>query len=282
MTDSAASADGYCEKLVRETDRDRFLASLFAPQPQRRHLLALYAFDIEIARIRHAAHEPMPGEIRLQWWREAISGARDDEAMANPVAAAMLDVIAAYDLPRQPLLDLIEARSFDLYTDPMVSVAALEGYADKTDGGIVGIAAGIAAGEAPDPAIRRAIFAQTIVRIMQSLARDASRGQLYLPLDLMQQFGADPSDLFAGKVTPELEAVLANLRLRARNALVAAHVAAGAVRPAMLPALLPLAPVKLSLQQMERGQHPLHPRGLSQWRRQWSIWRASRNPSRMF
>ena len=281
MTSAAADAEHYCETLVRDADRDRFLATLFAPQPQRRHLLALHAFDIEIARIRYAVHEPMAGEIRLQWWREAIGGERDGEAAANPVAAALIDAIAVHALPRQPFIDLIEARSFDLYTDPMVSVAALDGYADKTDGGILTLAARIAAGAPPDPAIRRAAFAQTTVRIVQSLARDAARGQLYLPLDVMQQFGAAPEDLFAGKVTPELEAVLANLRLRARDALAAARSALGAMTPAMLPAVLPLAPVKPLLKAMERAHPAFTPPDVSRWRRQWAIWRASRDPARM-
>jgi phytoene synthase len=284
MASSAESADSYCEKLVRGADRDRFLAALFAPKPQRRHLLALYAFDVEIARIRHAVHEPMPGEIRLQWWREAVGRERDEEAAANPVAAALLQAITANDLPLQPFLDLIEARSFDLYSDPMLSMAALEGYADKTDGVIVGLAALIAAGKPVDPSIRRIALAQTIVRILQSLARDASRGQLYLPLDLMQQFGAEPADLLAGKITPELEAVLANLRLRARNALAGAQVAVVAVAaatPAMLPAILPLATIKPSLQRMEREHAPFAAPRLPQWRRQWAIWLAARDPSRM-
>ncbi|HWM82554.1 MAG TPA: squalene/phytoene synthase family protein [Pseudolabrys sp.] len=280
MTSPADSAYRYCEKLVYDTDRDRYLATLFAPKPQRRHLLALYAFDIEIARIRHVVHEPMPGEIRLQWWRDAISRQRDEEAAANPVAAALLDTIDNHRLPLQPFLDLIEARSFDLYTDPMVSVAALDGYADKTDGGIVGLAALVATGASPEPAIRRAIFARTIVRLLQSLPHDASRGQLYLPLDLMQQFGAEPGDLLAGKATPEVEAVLANLRLRARDALTAAR--AAAVAPAMLPVLLSLAPVKPLLQRMEREHHPFAPPESPRWMRQWSIWRASRDPSRLF
>ena len=65
----------HCETLVREADKDRFVATLFAPQKYRRALHALYAFNVEIARVREVAREPMPGEIRLQWWRDAFAGA---------------------------------------------------------------------------------------------------------------------------------------------------------------------------------------------------------------
>ena len=65
---------------MREADRDRYLASLFAPAGPRDALFALYAFNVEIARVRELAREPMPGEIRLQWWREVLAGERESEA----------------------------------------------------------------------------------------------------------------------------------------------------------------------------------------------------------
>src|ERR1700719_5199497 len=104
----------HCEALVRATDRDRYLAGLFAPAAARRHLYALYAFASEIARVREAAHEPLPGEIRLQWWRDALSGKGRGEALANPIAAAFLDTVAQCALPKEPLIALIDAHAFDL------------------------------------------------------------------------------------------------------------------------------------------------------------------------
>lgn len=279
MQDDAAD---HCARLVRAADRDRFLAGLYAPLPARRRLFALYAFDSEIARVPQAVREPMAGEIRLQWWRDVIGGERAGEAAANPVSAALIAAIGEGYLPRGPLLDLIEARGFDLYDDPMASLAALEGYADKTAGNMLRLAA-LALSEAPpDPLIRHAAFAATLLHIVQALPRAASRGRLYLPLDLMRSFGADPADLLAGKVTPELQAVLANLHLRAREALAAARALLPDVPEGMLPALLPLAPVRTQLARVERSEDPLHPPALAQWRRQWLIWRAARDPARLF
>jgi len=122
--------DGFahCENLVRAGDKDRWLASLFAPGERRAHLYALYAFNLEVARVRELAREPMAGEIRLQWWREVIAGTRPGEAAAHPVAAVLLETIARYGLPVQTFLDLIEARAFDLYNDPMPTLDAFAGY----------------------------------------------------------------------------------------------------------------------------------------------------------
>src|SRR5215467_9957623 len=95
----------HCENLVRAGDKDRWLATLFAPANRRAHLHALYAFNLEIARVRELAREPMAGEIRLQWWREVLAGTRLGEAAANPVAAAVVETIARHDLPVQTFLD---------------------------------------------------------------------------------------------------------------------------------------------------------------------------------
>ena len=84
-------AYAHCEAVVRAADKDRFLAALFAPAALRRHLHALYAFNSEIARVRDAAREVLPGEIRLQWWRDALVGQARGEVNANPIAAALLD-----------------------------------------------------------------------------------------------------------------------------------------------------------------------------------------------
>lgn len=57
-----------------EADRDRYLSVLYAPEDKRGALATLYAFNAEIARIRDLVHEPLPGEVRLQWWRDLING----------------------------------------------------------------------------------------------------------------------------------------------------------------------------------------------------------------
>jgi 15-cis-phytoene synthase len=139
----------HCEALVRAADKDRFLATLFAPMDKRGALYALYAFNVEITRVGEIVREPMAGEIRLQWWREVLAGERAGEAAANPVAAALLDTIARCSLPVAPLIALIEARAFDLYDDPMPTLEALEAYLRATSSTVIAQAARILVGEHP-------------------------------------------------------------------------------------------------------------------------------------
>jgi 15-cis-phytoene synthase len=272
-------AFAYCAELVRAADRDRYLATLFAPADRRDALFALYAFNIEIERVREAAREPLPGEIRLQWWRDVIAGERSGEAAANPVAAALLTTIERYQLAANKLTDLIEARRFDLYDDPMASIADLEAYASRTASAVVALAAhslGADAAAAAEPAG----IAYGILGLIRALPLHAARHQRYLPADILNNHGVDPQQIFAGRLSPVLGAALAELRQLARRHLAVAHERIMGLPHEALPAFLPVALVRPWLNRLDRSD-AFAPGEISPWRRQWLIWRAARNPARI-
>lgn len=133
----------YCETLIREGDKDRFLADLFAPAKARPHLHALQAFNLEIASVRHRVTEPMAGEIRLQWWRDVIAGEGRGE---GPVAAALLDTVRRFELSGAALARIIDAQAFDFADEAMAELAALENYAANAAGTLFQLAAHVLAG----------------------------------------------------------------------------------------------------------------------------------------
>lgn len=118
----------HCGQLVREHDRDRWLSALFAPEALRPHLHALAAFFHEVARIPHLVREPLAGEMRLTWWREAIEGQREAEASANPVAAALVDTARARALPLQIFEDCLLGWRDQLYREPPTAPAEIEAF----------------------------------------------------------------------------------------------------------------------------------------------------------
>jgi phytoene synthase len=270
----------HCHDLVRSGDKNRFLATLFAPQKYRRALSALYAFNLEVARTRELAREPMPGEIRLQWWRDLLTGAGRGEVDAHPVAAALRDTVVRYRLPPTTLLNLIDGRAFDLYNEPVPDLAYLESYAVHTSSALIDLAGRILC-DGRDPGIGElaghAGIAYAIAGLLLALPVHSARGQLYLPGDLMQRYGANAVDVFAGEASTPLRAVLAELRLRARQHLDAARALLGGAPAEVAPALLPAALVRPALDRMERRSYqPLRPTELPQWRRQWILWSAAR------
>src|SRR5471032_1871470 len=193
----------HCAALVREFDRDRFLATLFAPADRRDALFALYAFNVEIARVRELARQPLPGEIRLQWWREILSGERDGEAAAHPVAAALRETLGRYGFVVAPLLELIDERLFDLYDEPMATLGALELYAIRTQSPIFAMAAGIlGAGKMPPELFSLdAGVAYTIAAILRSFSLTAVWRQLYVPLEVLVRHKVKPEEIFAAQVS---------------------------------------------------------------------------------
>jgi len=124
MSDNIRQAHRHCERLVRAHDKDRYLASLFAPADRRPYLFALYAFALELARVKMLVKEPMAGAIRLQWWREAIEGLRAEEAAANPVMSALQDAARQTGVSLAPLTAAVEAREAELHGTPPIGAAA--------------------------------------------------------------------------------------------------------------------------------------------------------------
>ena len=115
-TSPMAAAYARAAETVQSADRDRYVADLFAPEPFRKHLFALHAFNAEVARVRDVVSDPMLGEIRLQWWRDAILNGAGG---GHPVATALNATIAKFKLPKAAFQRLLDARLFDLYDDPM-------------------------------------------------------------------------------------------------------------------------------------------------------------------
>jgi len=119
-----AEAYRHCEQIVRAQDKDHFLAALFAPAERRPFLFALYAFALEIGRVRDLVREPMAGIIRLQWWLEALSGLRGEEAAASPVMVALQDASRQTGVALSPLAGAIEARQNELQGEPAIGAAS--------------------------------------------------------------------------------------------------------------------------------------------------------------
>lgn len=281
MTDARDASYAHCLTVLRETDRDRYLACLLAPVEKRGSLAALYAFHAEIARVRDIARESLPGEIRLQWWRDLLEGEADGDAMANPLAAGLTACVAEHRLPVAVLTDMIEARIFDVYNDPMESRAALEGYAGETASALIQLASLVLdPANAPKSAeaAGHAGVAQTVAGILLMLPIHRRRGQVYLPADLLAATGLTPEALLDGSDTAAATRAIEAFVGLGRDHLAKAR-AAGGVSPANRAAFLPVALVRPILDAAEKAGAAALDRSLqpAQWRRQWWMWRALRS-----
>jgi phytoene synthase len=245
----------YLAKLVRETDRPRYYASLFAPQALRRDLFALYGFAAEIERVPDQVTDPTLGEMRLRWWQDALEQAAGGVAQGpNPALRALSVTIADHSLPVAPLVALAEARSFDLYSDPPATVSDVEGRLGETQSALFQLAA-IAAGapaEACAEASGHAGVAYGLARRLAVFGPDRARGRTILPADLLAMEGVAPAHVFGPDPPEGVTKTASDMLGFARRHLRLAREAFDSLPPEVAPGFLPLAIVDPLLDRIER------------------------------
>ncbi len=273
------AAYAHCDAELKRHDHDRWLADLFLPESCRRHAHALHAFSHEVARVRESVRDALPGEVRLQWWVDAIEGETRGDVTAHPVAAALLDTIRRFSLRRSGLVALVEARRFDLYDDAMPTLTDLEGYAGETASVLfqqVALLLDADAGRAAADASGHAGVAYALTGLMRALPLTARRNQVFLPLDLLGQHGLTADDVRAGQAGPELDAVLADVRAIATRHLDTARREVQALPPTLRPAFAGLGLVRPYLKRLARAAAFGPPVDLPAWRKPIQLWSFAR------
>jgi phytoene synthase len=283
MTSSADESRGaaeFCAELVRSQDFGRYASSLFVPALQRRGLLALYAFNIEISRVYAQVSQPLPGEMRLQWWTDTLEGIGHGGVEGNPVATELMLAVRTWDLPVERLSRLIDEHQFDLYNDPMPTMAALESYITDTSGALFSLGAAIAGWQSDEVEhlARHAGLAQGIAQVITALPLHSARRQLFIPPHVLERHGSGMEEVFAGRETPQLRAALNQLIREARGHLTTARALLRNAAPEVRPVFLPLALVDPGLTLVVRADaDPFTLRATSRLRTLWTLWRASRS-----
>jgi 15-cis-phytoene synthase len=229
---------------LKTMDQAQYLACLFVPDHKREAFAALGGYAAELRRIPMLVSEPLPGEIRLQWWRDVldggISGARAGEAASHPVAGGLQGAMASHNLPAAPLMAMAEAHIFDLYHDPMPDIAALETYLGETESALIQLGSLILdPANAPHvaEAAGHAGMAIGIANIVRQLARSTANRRMFIPADLIKAVGGTVDSLLDGDMA------LRKLVISAMTALGRDHLKdfkrlAGNVTPALRPAFL--------------------------------------------
>lgn len=225
----------WCAAEVRQHDRERWLTALYAPEPGRGRLMALYAFNLELARARESVTQPTLGLMRLQWWRDALAENAQGRPRAHPVAQAL----AATSFDREVVERLLTARELDMEDRPIADLSGLEAYAEATSAGLSRLALDqLEVGDAASRAAARHVgIAWSLVGLLRALPFHASRRRLYLPASLLQQTGTDAEAVLAGRFDAALGRAVERIAATA-----AAHLRAGreiSVPRSALPVLLP-------------------------------------------
>ncbi len=248
----ASEIDGIGDQ-VRRADPVRFAAALFAPAPARPALLAIAAFNLELARAPEAAREPLIASMRLAWWREALDGVFEGRPRRHPVVEALAEAIRRHGLPRAPFDAAIEAREVEAERGRFADWAAFDAFADATAGSLIALSAAALGRPASAPLVAAAARAQVLAGHLRAAAWRGGLGLPVLPEDLMARRGAQ-SARFASACWPEPEAAaareaIAEARVRLRDFAGAWRAARGQA----FPAFAPLAAARGQLNIIESG-----------------------------
>ncbi|MBN8926403.1 MAG: hypothetical protein BGO51_12375 [Rhodospirillales bacterium 69-11] len=264
MNDSLAA-------LVRRHDPDRFLTALFAPADRRDALLALYAFNHELARAREVASEPTLALIRLQWWREVVEGAPKRHEVATPLSAA----IATGSLLPADLLPIIDAREIE--AEGVIATEAEWQSCLLAGAGGLSVAAARLLGAADPEAFRPYGAAYGGAGLLRSLDVLARAGRCVLPEDLLAAEGLSPEAAIAAPEAPPVRRVVDRLQGVVQGWLDAAprrigragasggsagDAAGGAPTAAPKGAIAAALPAVLARRDLRRIGQPLRPRGV--------------------
>lgn len=267
-----------CLALLREADRDSYIACLYTPEEQRRAAVALLAFHAEMERLATTVREAGAGEIRLQWWHEVLAGSR--EHGGHPVAVRLVATIGKYQLPRDVFFRYLEARTFDLYNDLFPDQTAFEAYAGETSSAILHCLAlcaeGNSAGQMADSSGHFGVaWAATRALRLTPLLRPQQK--CFIPLQILHSTGLDRQSWFEAAPDARHGEAIAAMTALARQHWADATAAMEKTESATRSLYLPVAAVPAYLRRLETapGKAVGEPAGLSPLHRQWVFLKAA-------
>ncbi|HEV7372590.1 phytoene/squalene synthase family protein [Arenibaculum sp.] len=251
------AALSYCGREVRRHDNDRYQTCLFAPADRREGLFALYAFNVEIAKTREVVTEPILGQIRLQWWREAVEELFGGTVRRHEVVQGLAEAVAAHGLSRASIERLIDAREADLDDEPPATLDCLVSYAEVTGAPLAQLALEVLGvrGEAAMAAARHVGIAWALTGLLRAVPFHARSRRLYLPRDLLDRHDVAPGRLFEMKAPEGLREVVRAVAATAADHLREARARRRDVPRAALPALLPATLADVYLSALAKAGH---------------------------
>lgn len=248
----------YCAEQVRTYDYHRYFAATFAPSDVRRGLIALYAFNLEIASVRERVSEVLLGQMRLQWWRDTIEEIYEGTTRNHAVVSEIAWSIVAFDLPRQGFEKMIDGRMFDLEDAQPEDSGALNVYASATSGQLAAMAAHICG--QPDFASDADVIGTSwgMTGLLRALPYQAAQRRVYLPKDILRAANLTADDVIERRNPAAMTAAVTAMI----GLIEGAGPAPGRVPRAVRPAVSYAGIAGPYLRRLERAGHDVYANGL--------------------
>jgi phytoene synthase len=270
--------DEYCQQRAAQSGSSFYYSFLFLPPEWRRAITALYAFCREVDDIVDNVTEASVARAKLAWWRSEVAQMFAG-APSHKVTQAIAPAIAAYGLPIEHFMSIIDGMQMDLDQTRYVDFESLRLYCHRA-AGVVGLLAapifGMTNARTLDYAARLGLAMQ-LTNIIRDVGEDARRGRIYIPQTELQRFGVTPSSILRAEYVPGFEALM-GFQIERANA---AYVDAFSWLPpedrhAQRPGLIMAAIYRALLEEIQsENGHVLHQRiALTPLRKLWIAWKT--------
>lgn len=210
--------DEYCQQQAGARGSSFYYSFLFLPTPQRRAIIALYAFCREVDDVVDECSDPQLARTKLAWWREEI--AQTFRGMPqHPVTRALLPAITTYGLDEPLFHEIIDGMEMDLHQIRYATFDDLAVYCRRV-AVVVGILSATIFGYRDPRTLEFAhdlAMAFQLTNIIRDVGEDARRNRVYLPAIDLERFQVPVQDILNGHETDGLHALLTFQAQRAEN-----------------------------------------------------------------
>ncbi|KAK0221836.1 isoprenoid synthase domain-containing protein [Armillaria fumosa] len=278
--------DQYCADLVRKNDYESFLVSPFYPPELRPAYFALKAFSVDLATVQDTVSNPMIGQLRMQFWRDAIKSFSDGSPPRHPIALALYDACQRTHLPAYHLKRIIDARDAELYSSDHLTTDSLTAHAEATSSTLLYLLLSLFSASSSSTLSHAAShlgISQTFATLLRALPFHAANGRMIIPAELTAKHGVVQEDVFRkGADAPGIEdavfelATLANDHLQTARSMFKEDGFEGKVPRAVMPVFMAGVSVASNLTRLEKANFNAFEPGLQlrDWKLPWRVWKS--------
>jgi len=199
----------YCRQLAHRHYENFTVASRLLPRPLRQHFCNVYAYCRWADDLADETGDPQRSLALLDWWESELNACYAGNTR-HPVFTALAETIARFEIPRQPLIDLLVAFRQDQRVTRYETFDQLLEYCRYSANPVGRLV--LYLGQCCTPERQRLSDAictgLQLANFWQDVARDWQRGRIYLPQADCRRFGFDESDFGRGQCTPAFRRLL--------------------------------------------------------------------------
>jgi len=208
----------YCERLARTHYENFTVAHWLLPRELRQHFANVYAYCRWADDLADETASAGEAERLLDWWADQLRRCYLGETW-HPVFVALAETIREFDLPIDPLADLLVAFRQDQRKTRYETFAELLDYCRYSANPVGRIVLRLGRCHAADRVqlSDQICTGLQLANFWQDVARDYRRGRIYLPAESLRRHGYTEEDFATGHCNDAFRRMMAEQVERAEQ-----------------------------------------------------------------